>query len=173
MSAAALAHPRLRAWPVSRRDTLQLALWNAAEIAEATGGVASGDFQCAGVEMDSRDIRPGDLFVALQGEAMDGHRFIDKAFAAGAAAAIVDRPIDWPHVLVKDTTAALHALAAAARRRLRRSIPSQPARFEARPLATNTVGPSRPRLAPPTNAIMPPMNFTNTARKGISPISFQ
>ncbi|NCQ62735.1 MAG: UDP-N-acetylmuramoylalanyl-D-glutamyl-2, 6-diaminopimelate--D-alanyl-D-alanine ligase, partial [Alphaproteobacteria bacterium] len=117
MSAAALAHPRLRAWPVSRRDTLQLALWNAAEIAEATGGVASGDFQCAGVEMDSRDIRPGDLFVALQGEAMDGHRFIDKAFAAGAAAAIVDRPIDWPHVLVKDTTAALHALAAAARRR--------------------------------------------------------
>ena len=117
MSVAALAHPRMRAWPKVARDSLRLALWSADEIAEATGGVASGDFQCSGVEMDSRDVRPGDLFVALKGEAMDGHRFIDKAFAAGAAAAIVDRPIDWPHVLVEDTTAALHALAAAARTR--------------------------------------------------------
>ena len=117
MSVAALSHPRMRAWPRVARDSLRLALWSADEIAEATGGVASGDFQCAGVEMDSRDVRPGDLFVALKGEAMDGHRFIDKAFAAGAAAAIVDRPIDWPHVLVEDTTAALHALAAAARTR--------------------------------------------------------
>ena len=117
MNATALAHPRLRAWPPARRDTLSLALWTAKEIAGATGGVASGEFQCAGVEMDSRDVRPGDLFVALKGEAMDGHRFIDKAFAAGAAAAIVDRPVDWPHVLVENTTAALHALAAAARSR--------------------------------------------------------
>ena len=42
---------------------------------------------------------------------MDGHRFIEAAFAKGAVAAIVDRPVDVPHVLVKDTTAALHALA--------------------------------------------------------------
>ncbi|WP_370179264.1 UDP-N-acetylmuramoyl-tripeptide--D-alanyl-D-alanine ligase [Alteriqipengyuania sp.] len=117
MSAAALAHPRLRAWPVTSRDRLALALWNAAEIAAATGGIASGEFQCSGVEMDSRDVRVGDLFIALKGEAMDGHRFLDKAFAAGASAAIVDRPVDWPHVLVQDTTAALHALAAAARER--------------------------------------------------------
>ncbi|MBL4793465.1 MAG: UDP-N-acetylmuramoylalanyl-D-glutamyl-2, 6-diaminopimelate--D-alanyl-D-alanine ligase, partial [Citromicrobium sp.] len=115
MNAHAFADPRVRAWPTARRDRLQLALWSAQEIAEATGGVASGEFQCAGVEMDSRDVRPGDLFIALKGEEMDGHRFIDNAFAAGAAAAIVDRPIDWPHVLVEDTTAALHALAAAAR----------------------------------------------------------
>ena len=91
MSVAALAHPRMRAWPRVARDSLRLALWSADEIAEATGGVASGDFQCAGVEMDSRDVRPGDLFVALKGEAMDGHRFIDKAFAAGAAAAVERR----------------------------------------------------------------------------------
>ncbi len=115
VNAHAFADPRVRAWPTARRDRLQLALWSAQEIAEATGGVASGEFQCAGVEMDSRDVRPGDLFIALKGEEMDGHRFIDNAFAAGAAAAIVDRPIDWPHVLVEDTTAALHALAAAAR----------------------------------------------------------
>ena len=107
---------RLR-WPRTPSDTARLALWTAAEIAAATGGTAYGEFQVSGVEMDSRDVRGGDLFVALKGEAMDGHRFIDKAFAAGAAAAIVDRPIDWPHVLVEDTTAALHALAAAARTR--------------------------------------------------------
>jgi len=107
----------LRSWPVTTRDTLPLALWSAAEIARATGGVASGDFQVSGVEMDSRDVRSGDLFVALKGEAMDGHAFVAKAFANGAAAALVEHPVDYPHVLVADTTAALHALAAAARSR--------------------------------------------------------
>ncbi|WP_379547785.1 UDP-N-acetylmuramoyl-tripeptide--D-alanyl-D-alanine ligase [Qipengyuania sp. DSG2-2] len=110
-------HPAIRSWPRTARDALPLALWSAQEIAAATGGVASGDFQCAGVEMDSRDVRPGDLFVALKGEAMDGHKFVEKAFAAGASAALVDRPVDGPHVLVEDTTAALHALAHAARDR--------------------------------------------------------
>ncbi|MEO1221277.1 MAG: UDP-N-acetylmuramoyl-tripeptide--D-alanyl-D-alanine ligase, partial [Pseudomonadota bacterium] len=57
------------------------------------------------------------LFFAMRGEAMDGHKFISAAFAKGAVAAIVDRPVDFPHVLVSDTTAALHALAHAARDR--------------------------------------------------------
>ncbi len=104
-------------WPRRDSDALRLSLWNAAEIAAATGGTAYGEFQVSGVEMDSRDVQVGDLFVALKGEAMDGHRFIDAAFANGAAAAIVDRPVDYPHVLVEDTTAALQALAAAARAR--------------------------------------------------------
>jgi len=104
-------------WPVTARDGLPLALWSAAEIAAATGGVASAPFQVSGVEMDSRDLRPGDLFVALKGETTDGHRFLDRAFACGATAALVDRPIEQPHVLVSDTTAALEALAAAARER--------------------------------------------------------
>ena len=112
-----LAHPMLRQWPVMPRDALPLALWTAAEIEAATGGIASHDFEASGVEMDSRDVKPGDVFVALKGEAMDGHRFLDAAFARGAVAAIVDRPVDMPHVLVKDTTAALHALAHAARTR--------------------------------------------------------
>ena len=110
-------HPALIAWPAEARDDLPFALWTAQEIAAATDGVASHDFQASGVEMDSRDVRGGDLFVALQGEAMDGHKFIDKAFANGAVAAIVDRPVDYPHVLVDDTTEALHALAHAARDR--------------------------------------------------------
>ncbi len=114
---AILRHPALRRWPIFAEDRLPLALWSAAEIAAATGGSASGDFQCSGVEMDSRDVRSGDLFVALKGEAMDGHAFLDAAFACGAAAAIVDRPVAQPHVLVRDTTEALRALAAAARAR--------------------------------------------------------
>ncbi|MCB2088008.1 MAG: UDP-N-acetylmuramoylalanyl-D-glutamyl-2, 6-diaminopimelate--D-alanyl-D-alanine ligase, partial [Sphingomonadaceae bacterium] len=112
-----LALKALRQWPREARDALSLALWNAQDIAAATGGKASHDFQVAGVEIDSRDVREGDLFFALKGEATDGHRFLDKAFANGAAAAVVNRPIDYPHVLVADTNAALEALAAAARER--------------------------------------------------------
>lgn len=112
-----MAHPLLRAWPADPRDDLPLALWSSAAIAAATGGTASHHFQAAGVEMDSRDVKPGDVFVALRGEAMDGHKFVAQAFAKGAVAAIVDRPVDYPHVLVADTTAALHGLAHAARGR--------------------------------------------------------
>ena len=55
-------------WPAEPRDRKRLALWTAAEVAEATGGKASGEFQAAGVEMDSRDERSGDLFFALKGD---------------------------------------------------------------------------------------------------------
>jgi UDP-N-acetylmuramoyl-tripeptide--D-alanyl-D-alanine ligase len=122
MSAAILRHPAYIEWPADPRDRLPLTLWDARSIAEAVGGIASHDFQVAGVEMDSRDVIHGDLFIALKGEAMDGHRFLDKAFANGAAGAIVDRAVDWPHILVEDTTAALEALARAARSRVEATI---------------------------------------------------
>ncbi|RPF72057.1 UDP-N-acetylmuramoyl-tripeptide--D-alanyl-D-alanine ligase [Aurantiacibacter spongiae] len=122
MSAALKRHPALRAWPRNVPTRAPLSLWNAAGIATATGGSAYGEFEVSGVEMDSRDVQRGDLFVALKGEAMDGHRFIDAAFRNGAAAALVDRPVDYPHVLVGDTTVALKALAAAARERVEAKI---------------------------------------------------
>ncbi|MCB2066132.1 MAG: UDP-N-acetylmuramoyl-tripeptide--D-alanyl-D-alanine ligase [Erythrobacter sp.] len=109
-------------WPRNPADTPRLALWTAAEIAAATGGTAYGEFQVSGVEMDSRDVRGGDLFVALKGEAMDGHRFIDKAFANGATGALVDRAVDYPHVRVVDTSRALEALAKAARQRVNATV---------------------------------------------------
>lgn len=109
-------------WPAASADRQRLALWTSAEIAAATGGTAYGEFQVSGVEMDSRDVRSGDLFVALRGEAMDGHRFVEKAFASGAAAALVDRPVDGPHVLVADTAEALAALAHAARERVSATV---------------------------------------------------
>ncbi|MGE4409479.1 MAG: UDP-N-acetylmuramoyl-tripeptide--D-alanyl-D-alanine ligase [Sphingobium sp.] len=93
-------------------------LWTGEEIARATGGVASTDFRVTGVAFDSREVGPGDLFIALKGEATDGHAFLDKAFDAGAAGALVSSPIDRPHVLVSDTGAALNALGKAARDRM-------------------------------------------------------
>ncbi|AZI36795.1 UDP-N-acetylmuramoylalanyl-D-glutamyl-2, 6-diaminopimelate--D-alanyl-D-alanine ligase [Caenibius tardaugens NBRC 16725] len=112
------AHRAILVWPDIVEDSAPRALWDAAAIARATGGVASGDFLCSGVEIDSRDVREGDLFFALKGETMDGHRFLDAAFANGASAAVVDRPIPQPHILVKDTNRALEALARASRERM-------------------------------------------------------
>ena len=93
-------------------------LWTSAEIAEATGGGASAPFAVSGVAFDSREVTGGDLFVAMKGEATDGHKFICKAFAQGAAGAIVSEPVDHPHILVPDSAAALEALGRASRARM-------------------------------------------------------
>jgi UDP-N-acetylmuramoyl-tripeptide--D-alanyl-D-alanine ligase len=92
-------------------------LWTAAAIAAATRGTAAADFAAHGVAFDSREVGPGDLFVALKGEATDGHRFLDQTFAQGAAGAIVSEPTDHPHVRVADSFAALEDLGRAARAR--------------------------------------------------------
>ena len=93
------------------------ALWTSQEIADATGGCAHGGFEASGVAFDSREVELGHLFVAMRGEATDGHRFLDRAFAAGAAGAIVSEGIARPHVRVGDTFEALNALGRAARAR--------------------------------------------------------
>ena len=103
-------------WPRGADDR-RSALWTASDIAEAVGGTARRSFTVSGVEIDSRDVRGGDLFFALKGESSDGHAYLDKAFANGAAGAIVEQPIEQPHVLVKDTSSALELLAKAARGR--------------------------------------------------------
>jgi UDP-N-acetylmuramoyl-tripeptide--D-alanyl-D-alanine ligase len=95
-----------------------MSLWTSAEIAAATGGTASGDFAVTGITFDSREVGPGDLFVALKGEQMDGHRFAGDAAAAGAAGLLVSRRADGPHVLVPDTMAALEAIGRAGRARI-------------------------------------------------------
>jgi UDP-N-acetylmuramoyl-tripeptide--D-alanyl-D-alanine ligase len=97
-------------------------LWTSAEIADATGGTASAPFEVTGVTFDSREVQPGDLFVAMPGTAADGHAFVESAFASGAAGAIVSRPVSGPHVLVEDTFAALIALGRASRERSRATI---------------------------------------------------
>jgi UDP-N-acetylmuramoyl-tripeptide--D-alanyl-D-alanine ligase len=94
-----------------------MSLWTSAAIAAACRGTASADFAVGGVSFDSREVEAGDLFIALKGEATDGHRFIDAALARGAAGLLVSQPVAAPHVLVTETTAALDALGAAARDR--------------------------------------------------------
>lgn len=92
-------------------------LWTARAIAAATGGVASTDFTVQGVAFDSREVTKGDLFIAMKGEVADGHAFIDKAIAAGAAGIVCESAIDHPHVRVADSAAALNALGIASRAR--------------------------------------------------------
>jgi UDP-N-acetylmuramoyl-tripeptide--D-alanyl-D-alanine ligase len=98
------------------------ALWTSEEIATATGGTASGEFAVTGVAFDSREIGPGDLFVAMKGEATDGHLFLDKAFAAGAAGAIASEDTAHPHVRVADSFVALNALGRASRERTQAKV---------------------------------------------------
>ncbi|MDP2118135.1 MAG: UDP-N-acetylmuramoyl-tripeptide--D-alanyl-D-alanine ligase [Brevundimonas sp.] len=93
-------------------------LWTSAEIVAATGGALSGAaFRATGITYNSREIVPGDLFLALKG-ARDGHDFAAAAFAAGAAGAITEHPVEsGPSVVVGDTLRALEALGMAARDR--------------------------------------------------------
>jgi UDP-N-acetylmuramoyl-tripeptide--D-alanyl-D-alanine ligase len=97
-------------------------LWTSAEVAAATGGTASASFEVIGVTFDSREVGPGDLFIAMPGTIHDGHKFVDAAFAAGATGAVVSQPVDGPHVFVVDTFEALQALGRAARERSKATI---------------------------------------------------
>lgn len=76
------------------------------------------------VTTDSRDVQPGDLFVALVGEKFDGHDFVSKAVASGAKGVIIARDTDVPagieKLLVEDTLKAYQALAAGYRRNKRK-----------------------------------------------------
>ena len=93
-------------------------LWTADEIVRATGGQLHGEaFAVSGLTYNSREIAPGDLFLALKG-ARDGHEFAASAFASGAPGAIVEHVVDGgPCIVVPDTLKALEALGVAARER--------------------------------------------------------
>jgi UDP-N-acetylmuramoyl-tripeptide--D-alanyl-D-alanine ligase len=98
------------------------ALWTAGEIAAATGGTAHGDFEVTGVTFDSREVGPGDLFIAMPGTVHDGHDFVPQAIASGAAGLLLSKPVDHPHVLVKDVAKALQDLGRASRKRCAATI---------------------------------------------------
>ncbi len=90
--------------------------WTSAELRAATGGALAAEVAVGRVGFDSRQVAPGDLFVALRA-ARDGHEFVAAAFAAGAAAALVEHGTDPRCLVVPDTLSALQALGAAARAR--------------------------------------------------------
>ncbi len=92
-------------------------LWTSQEIAAATGGVATGDFNVSGLSIDTRSLKPGELFVALK-DARDGHDFAATAFESGASGALVSRDVDGgPLIKVDDVLPALELLGMAARDR--------------------------------------------------------
>lgn len=96
-----------------------MSLWTHTEAEAATGGSATAPFAVTGLSIDTRSLRPGDLFVALKA-ARDGHDFVAQAFAAGAAAALVDHVpegVTGPCLVVPEVLAALTALGAAGRAR--------------------------------------------------------
>jgi UDP-N-acetylmuramoyl-tripeptide--D-alanyl-D-alanine ligase len=93
-------------------------LWTSEEIARATGGEAHGaPFAASGLSIDTRTLKPGDLFVALASE-RDGHDFVAAAFAAGASGALVSRDVAVASfVKVNEPLQGLEQVAAAARDR--------------------------------------------------------
>lgn len=101
-------------------------LWTAAEASAATKGRAIGDWHVTGVSIDTRTLKPGDLFVALLA-ARDGHDFVATALKNGAGAALVTHipdgvSPDAPLLIVPDVLRALEALGIAARARTRAKI---------------------------------------------------
>jgi UDP-N-acetylmuramoyl-tripeptide--D-alanyl-D-alanine ligase len=100
---------------------MKLPLARVAEFLSSSGEV---DPQAVtqGYSIDSRTVRPGELFFAVQGERMDGHDFVEQALQKGAVAAVVRRdqltryPTKARLLPVTDTLAALQTLASAVRR---------------------------------------------------------
>jgi UDP-N-acetylmuramoyl-tripeptide--D-alanyl-D-alanine ligase len=94
------------------------ALWTSDDAVAATLGAATQDFEANGLSIDTRTLKPGDLFVALK-DARDGHEFVGAAFERKAAAALVSRKVeaDGPQLVVANTLRGLEDLARASRAR--------------------------------------------------------
>ena len=116
---------------MSSTDTVHMPCWTPAWLQQVTNGrwlIAPEDSQIKlnGLGIDSRTLRPGQVFLAIKGEKFDGHRFIESAFKQGAAVAIIDQPdaaeaCKPPSaiLMVQDAIAALQSLASDYRTRLR------------------------------------------------------
>jgi UDP-N-acetylmuramoyl-tripeptide--D-alanyl-D-alanine ligase len=91
-------------------------MWMLSEAADKIGGRVEGtDVPFDSVGKDSRVGCVRQLFVALRGERFDGHDFVPEAWEAGAAAALVEHPVQCgiPQLVVDDSRLALGRLAAA------------------------------------------------------------
>jgi len=103
--------------------TLQNPSWNLSQVLEACkGSLINGPevVTFRAISTDTRTLEPGDLFVALEGEQFDGHRFVGEAVGKGAAGIIVSRESDQQipvaTIKVEDSLKALGDLAAYRRR---------------------------------------------------------
>ena len=95
------------------------------EIAESCGGKFVGldsdkNIEITSVERDSSQIKDGSLFLAIKGERVDGHDYIEKCFAAGAVCAVCEKtPVnaEKPYILVDSTLEAVKKIAKAYRQK--------------------------------------------------------
>ena len=96
-------------------------LFTVAEILAATNGQAGdlGEQQIESVSIDSRELGPNALFVAIKGDRFDGYDFVDTALANGAVAALVSRGHGPKRIVVADALEGMRNLASAARKRSR------------------------------------------------------
>jgi len=102
---------------------IAMSLAEAAAIVDGRLAGADPDALATGkVEFDSRKVAPGDLFLAIPGERVDGHDYAEAAIASGAVAVLATRPVPVPSILVADPIAALTALATASARRLTATV---------------------------------------------------
>ena len=91
------------------------------EICRALNLPCSQDMGLTGICIDSRQVKPGQLFIAIRGERFDGHQFIHDAAALGAAVVVCSQAvvgISIPQLVVPDTTQALASIATAHRQKL-------------------------------------------------------
>jgi len=104
---------------------------NLKEIQQMCGGTGLKekykDTVITGVSTDSRNINHGQLFIPLIGENFNGHDFITMAIGKGAAASLWNKnetmpDIDFPFILVDDTTLALQELAKSYRNQLNTKV---------------------------------------------------
>ncbi|MCM1067710.1 MAG: UDP-N-acetylmuramoyl-L-alanyl-D-glutamate--2,6-diaminopimelate ligase [Muribaculaceae bacterium] len=96
-----------------RSATLDI-LRDAISAPRTTSSLPDDTAVCA-VTADSRMVRPGTLFVAVRGVAVDGHQFIGKAVAAGASVVVAEQAVELPEgvelIVVPDSREALGRLA--------------------------------------------------------------
>src|SRR5437773_2754851 len=83
---------------------------------EDGGDVQGGDVEVGGIAVDSRQVRPGDVFFALSGARTDGHRHVAEALARGARAVVAARGVEAPGATVVRTPAPGRLLGHAAAR---------------------------------------------------------
>ena len=89
-------------------------IWDNINLSEALGIEININFVASGFEFDSRNVKPGDIFIALPGENGDGHQYIPKAIENGAVAVICNKDYENKSdklIRVNDTKEALIALA--------------------------------------------------------------
>jgi len=100
-------------------------LWTPSELRQTFGPPSALLEKAAGgVSIDTRTLKPADLFIAIKGETHDGHDHVARAFEAGAAAALVSHLVEapGPQFVVDDPLRAMERLGEAARRRSGASI---------------------------------------------------